>query len=37
MTHAVIKIQNVVLCGSEAVGPMTDDLGFVVQPFDGTV
>ena len=37
MTHAVIKIQNVVLCRSETVGPVTDDLSFIVQSFDSTV
>lgn len=33
----MVEVADVVLCGSEAVCLMDDELGFIVEPLDGTV
>jgi hypothetical protein len=33
----VVKVENVILCRSETVGPVADDLGLVVEPLNSTV
>ena len=35
--HAVIEVPDVVPCRPESVGPVDDELGFVVQAFDSAV
>ena len=35
--HAVIEVADVIRCCPEAIGCMNDELGFVVQAFNGTV
>ena len=35
--HAVIEVADVIRCCPEAIGFMNDELGFVVQAFNGTV
>ena len=35
--HAVIEVPDVVTCRPESVGPVDDELGFVVQAFDRAV
>ena len=37
LSHAVVQVPDIVLCSSESIGFMADDLGLVVEPFDGAI